>query len=242
MIKERPISFNVDMMRALLAGRKTQTRRLMKPQPPAKYDRLYYEPRWFWSQSTSGQGAEQQDLLPVPKCPYGRPGDRLWCREPWALCGGLDQVDAHRLSKEWWSHQIKMGLLWHQATDDAPLDDNKTIGEQMASRGRWRNCDDMPRWASRITLEIKAIRIERLQDISETDAIAEGVEPLHSNGDMQLWRDYGIKPENNEGYNYFNAARESFASLIDSIKGPGTWDSNPWVRVVEFEEIKCRNP
>ena len=99
----------------------------------------------------------------------------------------------------------------------------------------WRPSIHMPRWASRITLEITDIRVERLQEISEDDAKAEGVEPWVI-GDG--WREYGLPPDvEAAGTHPLRSARDSFASLWESINGPGSWKANPWVWVIEFRRV-----
>jgi hypothetical protein len=195
-MKTRPILFNGDMVRAILDGRKTQTRRVIKPQPHDISDRTSEEVNAAW----------QEGFVSV-KCPYGAVGDLLWVRETHGYDGS--------------------GNCRYHA------DDNEIEGNWMLVKG-WCPCTNMPRGASRITLEITGVRVERLQDISEDDAIAEGVEGF---GDG-LWRDYSIKPEDNEGHNYFRTAKESYQSLWQSInrKNQGTfWDANPWVWVIEFK-------
>ena len=93
----------------------------------------------------------------------------------------------------------------------------------------------MNRWASRITLEIVNVRVERLKSISEADAMAEGIE-LPENG---TYRDYSVKPEDNEGYDYCKSAVDSYRTLWEKINGPGSWDANPWVWVVEFKRVEA---
>jgi len=190
--KERPILFSGPMVRAILEGKKTQTRRLVKPPPP----RTCQTPL-IWSDGWSIAGH-------VYHCPYGKPGDRLWVRETWAenagsaggiiyradfgdKCGGVATLD---LKGQEWTHCVD----------------------------RWRPSIFMPRWASRITLEITGVRIERLQHISEEDALAEGSIGALNNSIGDNW-----------------SAREAFAAFWQSIHGADSWDINPWVWVVEFQ-------
>jgi hypothetical protein len=168
-MKERPILFSGPMVRAILEGRKTITRRVLKLQD---YDGgNCYETR----------DGILRDILSL--CPYGIPGDRLWVRETWAdPCG--KRIPVYR-------------------ADEATAYQNV----------KWRPSIFMPRWASRITLEITRVRVERLQDITEKDAISEGV----------LSSDY------DKTYRY------AFSVLWDSINGPKyPWSDNPWVWVIDL--------
>lgn len=202
-MKTRPIPFSAPMVRALLAGTKTQTRRVVKGAPddwapmqpqvfsPTVIDRLGDErpgPESF--------GAGNEDGDSWLRCPYGQPGDRLWVREAFRF---VDLVD------DCAPHELDAGCrAWYEA--DAP---------HQPGFGRLRPGMFMPRWASRITLEVTAARVERLQDISRGDAMAEGCPfPNMAKGDDP---------------------RQWYAQLWNDINGPGSWDANPWVWVVEFK-------
>lgn len=196
---ERPILFSGAMVRAILAGTKTQTRRVVKPQP---YVDAQGNACWNGSNfGQDGRGPLLRSLAsPVPSsrtkrvhCPYGAPGDRLWGRETWC--------------------PLTLGFAY--AAD--PIWNG-------APAGRWRPSIHMPRAASRITLEITGVRVERLQDISEADAMAEGcsLECMTPTGD-----DSGSAIHGPGGY----------IALWESINGPGSWDANPWVWVVEFKRV-----
>jgi len=190
-VSNRPILFSAPMVRALLAGTKTQTRRVVKPQPVMRDG----EPEWpADAKRPRGRGFED--------CPYGAPGDRLWVRETWntfeGWAGYFYAAD---------NHSFGIGA------DDDP----DHIPEHAV---RWRPSIHMPRAASRITLEITAVRVERLQDISEADAIAEGADPL------LVPPDGGSAPH-----------VEGYRTLWEYINGAGSWDLNPWVWVVEFRRV-----
>lgn len=193
-MKGRPIPFSAPMVRALLAGTKTQTRRVVKPQP----DRTHSgHPYW----NIGGYRVSPTAANPLP-CPYGAPGDRLWVREAWRTCEGFDvypprdiqrttpvryEADGH------WSHSMS------------------------GSGGKLRPGMFMPRWASRILLDVIEVRVERLQSISRGDAMAEGCPfPNMAKG-----------PD----------PREWYAELWDQINGPGAWAANPWVWAVSFNPI-----
>lgn len=204
MSKERPILFSGPMMRAILEGRKTQTRRVVKPQPPARYQNLWPEFNgrgtvgpigWFWSKETSGSGAEQQDLIGINPCPYGRIGDRLWVRETW-----LPFDRDHRPPD------------YAYRADVTP--DGEDVRQEHIRCGRnyrWRPSIHMPRAASRITLEMTSVRVERLQGISEADAMAEGCERIEL-GPHEI----GGIPVHPMTSSYF----EAFRKLWQSINGP----------------------
>lgn len=219
-MKERPILFSGPMVRAILEGRKTQTRRIVKPQPPTRYTKLFYDPAWFWSPTTSGSGGEQQDLRLIPKSPYGVPGDRLWVRETWSPRNDLEPEASDERKRHYCCYKADGGDLsdeWH------PHD-------------KWKPSIHMPRWASRITLEVKRVRVERLQDISAENAIDEGAMTLPNRptyeAECRAVREAGIaKPPLGDG------PLERFARLWDEINGAGSWAANPWVWVVEFKLV-----
>lgn len=186
--KERPILFNDAMVRAILDGRKTQTRRIMKG---AALDWIRLPGGGFSSQFI----ADAENRL----CPFGHPGDRLWVREAWQHIDG--------------------GAVHDAAGGVMDSHDPETI--YRASRpnypGPWKASIHMPRWASRITLEITCVRVERLNDISGADAVAEGV--------RSRLPDNGI-------------AVSEYRDLWESINGPGSWNENPWVWVIEFKMVE----
>jgi hypothetical protein len=202
-IKERPIIFSAPMVNAILDGRKTQTRRVINPQPTGKGPYKYH--------STWG------DFREIPqhkghKSRYGVVGDRLWVRET---------------TKEDCSGSVSMNRY---VADDAPVlysgCENHELNGSLAQWDYTRPVKPsifMPRWASRITLEITGIRVERLQDISEEDAIAEGVD-----GEREaIWR----------GATWYDKPKRAYRFLFESINGQGSWDANPWVWVIEFKRV-----
>jgi len=204
MMKERPIIFSGLMVRAILEGRKSQTRRIVKPQPDAVIDG---EPYWHIGGYRASRYRGVTDQLrmgthnPI-RCPYGIPGDRLWVRESFFI------PDAPYKAKN--SH-----LVSYKA------DETNQLALQYTG---WRPSIHMPRWASRIILEIVEIRVERVQDISEADALAEGVSILP---------DAEIAARVAED----TPARMEFWALWTSIHGPDSWDANPWVWVLEFRRV-----
>ena len=198
--RERPILFSGPMVRAILEGRKTQTRRVMKPQPHPEFLArgvvgvvsqwpMQNGVRWFMRDGMS-------ELVP---CPYGNPGDRLWVREM------LRHPD---------------GDPWLYDADRQPVMASAEDETAMLVWGHHKEQDYctsmfMPRWASRITLELTDVRVQRVQEISEEDARAEGVQEVtHANGVGRCWETYGA-----EFTSHSDSARSSFASIWESING-----------------------
>lgn len=209
-MKERPILFSAPMVRAILEGRKTQTRRVVKPQP-------------VYVLKSRGICSSTPDWSNIIKCPYGQPGDRLWVRETHAIVPRTAYAHSEGV------HQILR-----------PNDDHDAAiyheGWERSQGGiRWRPSIHMPRWASRITLEITDVRVERLQEISYEDALAEGV------SDMSALLHDDWQPLNGESGNEcarrLRWPQRLYKQLWESINGPDSWDKNPWVWVVEFRRI-----
>ena len=212
-MKSRPILFSAPMIRALLAGTKTQTRRICKPQPisvgSAGKRRVYQDSDFkrAW-ESIPGTGECDQDR----DCPYGRPGDRLWVKETFMREPHPSEVGLTRdMIPATWDMACAFAGIIHYRAD--PL-------SEIAADGRnWRPSIFMPRKASRLTLEVVSVRVERLQEISEADAIAEGVHMADDEPDMR-WNPV-----------------QAYRHLWESINGAGSWDANPWVWVVEFKLV-----
>jgi hypothetical protein len=187
---ERPILFSAPMVLAILAGRKTQTRRIVKhrvtgPNRPSTLD-FYQGERWVGACDANGRAGNALAL-----CPYGKRGDRLWVRETF-------------------SRHLDGGGVWYWADGNCADRDSE----------RPRPSIHMPRALSRITLEVTCVRVERLWEITDADAQAEGVQkPLQVVDDDPCTR------------------RDAFADLWEEINGPDSWDANPWVWVVEFARL-----
>ncbi|MDN2486380.1 hypothetical protein MML63_12170 [Kosakonia sacchari] len=212
-MKERPMMFNAEMVRAILDGRKTQTRRIMKVQPSEGFSPMNmaletdYKARWYTPGIVDKHGYLQpakHDVFGVASedegytCPFGAVGDRIWVRETFGDCGER--------------------LVYRADTDD---------GAQCKVK-RWTPSIHMPRWASRLTLDITGVRVERLKSISQEDAQAEGMEltgwrPTYSAPDSggEVWTPY-----------------DNFAQLWESIYGEESWKANPWVWVIEFKRVE----
>nr|WP_205914724.1 hypothetical protein [Enterobacter hormaechei] len=220
-IIERGMIFNGEMVRAILDGRKTQTRRIIKDctvgrDPISKFIQI--------GKKFIGCYPEDVPELIRECCPYGVPGDRIWVRETFqGPLFDFEQMEAYQED----SSKFKKPEFCVYKADGKPApeffdaDDNLHCG--------WRPSIHMPRWASRITLEITGVRVEQLKSISEEEARSEGVARLREG----FWKHY------QPGWTQHQlSARGSFATLWDSIYGSGEWDRNPWVWVVEFNRIE----
>lgn len=226
MISSRPILFNGPMVRALLAGTKTQTRRIMKVQPTNESYRMWQTlsttgdrrnvGRFHWVK-TEGEPERIVDEGPYFHCPYGQPGDQLWVREIWRSGLSLDKWSPKQIA----AAAIDAGYRKHWAPIqfEAGESVNEYVHTLRDFGGKWgkkRASIHMPSWASRITLEITGVRVERLQAISNADAKAEGV----SKNQCPDWH-----------------AISDYLVLWESLNGPGSWALNPWVWVIEFKLV-----
>ncbi|MGE8302829.1 MAG: hypothetical protein ACN6PW_00050 [Pseudomonas kermanshahensis] len=235
--KERPILFSGPMVRAIVEGRKTVTRRPVKEwqQPSLQEDGTWFataqrHQRWGFGVSGADAASCAAELVSSAVCPYGRRGDRLWVREAWA------QINVAQAPGESW-------VVYRDC-------DNRTD-----YGGPWRPSIHMRRRNSRILLEITDVRVERLQDISDDQAKAEGM--VYTDFGMQerpgkASIDGGktfhpLKPQQASGWHAGDAthpdqcldrARWAFANLWEKINGENSWDANPWVWVVEFKRVE----
>ena len=231
---ERPILFNGPMVRAILDGLKTQTRRVIKPQPP-EWIREFGFTAFTPKRAISGRG-NYEDSGPAEKffkLPYGVPGDRLWVRETWRpeelengqdgirFCAdkGFQNIDNTKEAADKW-------LISY---------DNKKCLYS------WRPSIHMPRWASRINLEITDVRVQKIQDISESDAQAEGIQSFTK--DQKVFKYWPCDPVDGDmKCTWVDLPRsniEAFRCLWDSInldRGFG-WDKNPYVWTIDFRVI-----
>ncbi len=212
---ERPIIFQADMVRAILEGRKTQTRRIVKPQP---LEQVPAHLMWKFN----ARPDERPEML---KPTYGVPGDRLWVRETLRISERTRRgIPGNHLCSYAATHvPVQIAdtddkRAWVQARIDSHCERARDgIGEAFCRVPSIH----MPRWASRIDLEVKAVRVGRLQDVSEADAKAEGA----------------VYGEASTVATMYGAA-EAFRQLWNLINGPDAWDANPWVWVIEFERVK----
>lgn len=242
---ERGMIFNAEMVQAILDGRKTQTRRIMKPQPgtcprgghwwPSNVFKTMLHVEEEMQNGKGGWGGLVGDA-----CPFGDVGDRIWVRETWAtlgnedgccvdwegnLCKG-DERSAARIYRASCEQRPGDYGLW-SIPDDAYW---KPHTKEHKFEGAWRPSIHMPRWASRILLEITDVRVELLNAISEEDARAEGI---IDGGCLNCG-----EPEPCGCANPEPDATDAFAYLWQSIYGQESWNANPWVWVISFERIK----
>lgn len=214
-MKERPILFKGDMVRAILNGRKTQTRRIIKGQSD-EWEKLTDEEDIHGNEFFVVLGKEEGSLRPIltsVKCPYGHIGDRLWVRETW------------NTFDPW------VGVFYAADDHSYGIGDDDDADHIEPHDIRWRPSIHMPRWASRILLEVTDVRVERLKDISEEDAISEGI---------YLFQGEGGGYKSARGEQEHDTAVEAYADLWERINGPGSWDANPWVWVVSFKTLEVR--
>ncbi len=205
-VRERPLIMSAEMVRAVLRGTKTQTRRVI----------TNLNPTFVAAQPTAHQIAH------AVRCPYGGIGDRLWVREAWQH---LDSPCADE------------PLTVYRATDAGPN------GESAAGLG-WRPSIHMPRWASRLTLEITDVRVERVQSITESDALAEGIASATKDGTLYK---YGLGDADGlpggagwPWYEWEVSPRDAFARLWDALNAPRGhgWDVNPWAWIISFQRVE----
>lgn len=218
---DRPILFSAPMVRAILDGRKTQTRRVVKCAKPIVrvHPPFLDDPTWLF---------DHEDIVKIPldalcdhshvACPYGQTGDRLWVREEHYRFGHWEEVSGVKTK----TGKQKFAFVpdSSEVLFDAPSEFRKARQRQDPLTPAWhkRLARFMPRSASRITLEITDVRVERLQDITDADALAEGVDQTNTS--------IG-------GY-----ATERFKRLWESINGPDSWDANPWVWAIGFKRVE----
>lgn len=237
--KEHPILFSAPMVRALLAGTKTQTRRAIAIPRRGAFVLMGDDERsdggpWWPYQSDDGESSTCDDGCEHRmNCPYGQPGDRLWVREAFAIESTQDyegdpgiaaplgpvkviEDDGYRLIPRYRASEPDTQLMIAPSEKD-------DIGM------RWKPSIHMPRWASHILLAVTDVRVERLQDISEADALAEGIVRLRDGG-------YGLADTTH--YHYTDP-RNSYWSLWESINGAGSVEANPWVWAVSFKQVQA---
>lgn len=232
-MKERPILFSTKMVQAILDGRKTMTRRIVKPQPDN--DGLWDDdkfPRSINSTLKNWNGSTEDGESREWKCPYGQPGDRLFVKETHYRYGHWAKNGLTKTGKQKWVFvPIHSEVLYE---DNKPSSFKKSRSKDSPELNFWykRSSLFMSRYASRITLEIVNVRVERLQDISQDDARKEGVccsmSPIGA-----CYMDY----QSNQ-YNAMTTPKHSFRSLWQSINGKDSWEKNPWVWVVKFKRVE----
>ncbi|EKN5101309.1 morphogenetic protein [Yersinia enterocolitica] len=225
-MNEKPILFNAEMVNAILSGRKTQTRRIMKVQPAEcshTHWPEYPNPEWKlydrgWNCAVCGNGVSltERDVTGII-CPLGKPGDQLWVRECFS---DLEDFDFFNPSVP----DVIPGY-WYWA------DGNPEWGNWTKPKPSIH----MPRWASRINLMITGVRVERLNDISDVDAMSEGIDAdrlAESQDHYDCIADHNMTGR--------PTAKWYFSNLWQSIYGEENWEANPWVWVIEFERMEAK--
>lgn len=220
---DRPIIFSAPMVRALLDGRKTQTRRVLKPQPD--------EPKWDGTSTVPGE--YPIDGWRWKSLPYA-PGDRLWVRE------------ACSYPQYWIDHpnEAYIGHVFYEASKDAPAP-SPWLRAPDPDHCRKRPSIHMPRWASRLTLTVTDVRVQRVQEISEADAVAEGVtrctwaEEMAGDGRIEWHVPFETPGEYPGITNAHPSPRGAFWELWNSLHGPEAWAVNPWVVALTFTVHRC---
>ncbi|ELP5685239.1 hypothetical protein QTT33_004275 [Salmonella enterica] len=203
--------FNAEMVRAILDGRKTQTRRVL-----ATYqDAVKFCPEWdvngkqiFIVLGEKDHTGMNPVITAIP-CPFGQPGDRIWVRETFRVHSRATDVATL-------VYRASVRNSWTEQTHRVPI----AVCDKPATPEKWTPSIHMPRWASRILLEITDVRVERLRDLSEEDAKSEGITPPAG----------GVLP----GWEY----RINFRDLWMDIYGTDSWEANPWVWVIEFKRVE----
>jgi hypothetical protein len=252
-VRERPILFSTAMVKAILEGRKTVTRRVVNPQPIIDEDGIRFPWATFFNSGTvftwdeDGIGGENWDAKEFPKedkfqqalkrtqhpkaCPHGKEGDRLWIKETFTIL-------------DYWEDSKSVQVMYEGgATNVCQLTDrewSKFINWQ--EKTERKPSLFMFRSLNRITLELKAPGVERLHDITEEDAVREGVKfsyPFDHDLVTRFYEDYlPVESDDpNECPRILSTAKESFESLWQSINGKESWESNPWVWRIEFSKL-----
>lgn len=242
-VNERPILFSAPMVRAILEGRKTVTRRAVKGfQIPTEDTAIPIGDRQRWSAigqrdprygfcvfgSTEAECAKELEVY--APCPYGKPGDRLWVRETW-YCDHFEVMRGPYLKPDDLDigDAINDGTLIYAADGLNPYEADQPI---------WKPSIHMPRWASRILLEITDVRVERLQagegeTAFESRYVAEGINRIHQGDGDYAFHPFKSEPGPGSWTDPFDAWRE----LWVGINGAESWNANPWVWVVEFKRV-----
>jgi len=243
-MKERPILFNTEMVKAILEGRKTQTRRVLDNTHPVVTGFVPNGEHGYWKGTAKSEQVIEQYITTFPftiKCPFGVVGDRLWVREafmpdPSADSDHWNDEDSLHTYYSWDGCGSKVSEL------PKALKTNKHVFYKAEANhpelSLWTPNYRMPRWASRILLEITGVRVERLSNISRSDAVDEGIETFK----IDCGRD-GLKTAYKDYTSHNNAITrnnpiDSFRTLWESVNGADSWDKNPWVWVIDFKVAK----
>ncbi|HHH0020682.1 TPA: hypothetical protein ACPZNJ_004524 [Yersinia enterocolitica] len=222
-MNEKPILFNAEMVNAILSGRKTQTRRIMRDQPEVIPPEDECGVPGYWIPYNAGKTMVRNEMMTIT-CPLGAVGDQLWVRECFRVHSRATDVATlvYRASER---------NSWTEQTRRVPVSDcNRPVSPE-----KWTPAIHMPRWASRINLLITGVRVERLNDISDADAMSEGIDAdrlAESQDHYDCIADHNMTGR--------PTAKGYFSSLWQSIYGEENWEANPWVWVIEFERMEAK--
>ncbi|PTV93559.1 hypothetical protein C8J27_1145 [Rhodobacter aestuarii] len=232
---DKQIPFSAPMVRALLEGHKTQTRRLLRPQPSKPWGSACMDgPRWWTCDSLTLEVIEEWRL------PWSK-GDRLYVREAWRTMDGLDPLSGKQIAEK--CAEAGYRRAWAPIQYEADGGRDNWIREPHGwgtEPGRYRHARFMPRWALRLTLIVTDVRVQQLQEISEADAMAEG--GTSENGEVPFGEGYADAYWFNHGQNHgnsFDTPRESFRDLWNSLHGRDAWGANPLVVAISFDVIRA---
>jgi hypothetical protein len=224
-ITQRPILMSTPMVEGTFAGRKWETRRIIDPQPIKNQEGYYY-----WHKQTRAKHVTWNRMTPglfkmnaPSECPYGQPGDILWVRETWCKVPFESGPEKGKIHYEFKSEADIAGM-------------GNPFGE------KWKPSIHLPKAAARLWLEITKVRVERLQEITEADAIAEGVEPINcfnidTHQNEIRYRDYSRPTIDHPRARLFHSAIASYRTLWEKINGVASWHDNPWVWVIAYKKI-----
>jgi hypothetical protein len=239
---ERPILFSAPMVRAILEGRKSQTRRVVKPQPVDCTQAVaHFRGREWHAKMADPEIAGLTLHLGEHPCPYGQRGDRLRVKEhAWMFCERRPNGVTKTGRQKWHYVPLRAAPVLHcESHPDRP-----TIGVVHPETGNewgWRKKLGrfLPAWASRITLDVTAVRVERLQDISQVDAKAEGARLQDWSGEDPLaqYSEWGGDAPPKSSTPGFYTYRNGYRRVWEHINGVGSWAANPWVWVLEFRRV-----
>ncbi|MBP2564503.1 hypothetical protein J2766_001062 [Agrobacterium tumefaciens] len=226
---ERPVTLKAHEVRGILDGRQTQLRRVVKLDSFSKSEYFGYD--FAFRERSCWHDYQLPDLI-TKKCPFGQVGDRLWGREAFITGHPLEPCTQKLLTYDEGGNYMPE-KVWYRAEDDL----SEWLGEDgyVSENIPWKSSTQMPRWASRILLEIVSVRVLRLKDMSEADALAEGIQKETKDG--HLWK-YGL-----DGWSWKDwwlTAVGAFGYLWASINGQASWESNPWVWVVEVKRVDAQ--
>lgn len=237
-MKERPILFSGPMVRAILEGRKTVTRRVIKPSmrsADVQFDVQQeadgsWHPYHTFDECRFDRSGSERPIV----CPYGQPGDRLWVRETWSI----EMLAGYSTDK---GYESEYEIRYRADDGDRPIhvaasEPDPYLALYDSQQGEWRPSIHMPRLASRILLEVTAVRVERLHSITDQQAQAEGIE--RDSAMPTLWKRGPLHGDQNL-VSVTNFPKLAFRSIWEAINGHESWAANPWVWVVEFKRVEA---